>query len=130
MSKGAFLIVDDEAIILMSLMRELRVHFGNRYRVETALSAEEGLELMDELAADGVEIILIISDWLMPGMKGDEFLIRAKQTNPTVRTIMITGQADEAAIERARREAGLVACFTKPWSAEELGEAIERALAS
>ena len=129
MPRGAFLIVDDEAIILMSLMRELRGHFGNRYRVETALSAEEGLELMDELAKDGVDIILIITDWLMPGMKGDEFLIQAKKANPSVRTIMITGQADDAAVERARREAGLIACFTKPWSAEELGEVIERALA-
>lgn len=130
MSKGAILIVDDEAIILMALKLELSVPFGNRYRVETALSAEEGLELMDELAQDGVDVILIISDWLMPGMKGDDFLIMAKKANPTVRTIMITGQADAAAVDRARREAGLLACFSKPWSAEELESVIERAVAS
>jgi DNA-binding NtrC family response regulator len=130
MIKGAFLAVDDEAIILMALKRELSLKFGDRFRVETALSAEEGLELIEELARDGVEVILVISDWLMPGMKGDEFLISAKRANPTIRTIMITGHADAAAIERARREAGLIACFSKPWSAKELESAIERALAS
>ena len=33
----------------------------------------EGLELVEELYQEGLEITLVISDWLMPRMKGDEF---------------------------------------------------------
>jgi CheY-like chemotaxis protein len=43
-------------------------------------------------------------------------------------TVMLTGQADESAIERARREAQLYACLRKPWSEEELASVISTAL--
>lgn len=33
------------------------------------------MELIDELKEDGLDILVIISDWLMPGIKGDELLI-------------------------------------------------------
>jgi AmiR/NasT family two-component response regulator len=42
--------------------------------------------------------------------------------------VMLTGQADEAAIERVRVEANLYACLRKPWAKEELVQIIETAL--
>jgi CheY-like chemotaxis protein len=65
----------------------------------------------------------------MPGMRGDEFLIRVHQQFPNIIKIMLTGQADEAAIERAIRQANLYRCLDKPWSKEELVETIQSALA-
>jgi hypothetical protein len=41
---------------------------------------------------------------------------------------MLTGQADEAAIERVRVDANLCACLRKPWAKEELVQIIETAL--
>ena len=41
---------------------------------------------------------------------------------------MLTGQADEAAIERVKKEANLYACFHKPWQEQELCQAIALAL--
>jgi response regulator RpfG family c-di-GMP phosphodiesterase len=64
----------------------------------------------------------------MPGMKGDEFLIQAHKKFPTVVKIMLSGQAEQAAVDRARKEAGLHEFLAKPWNAEELVETINLGL--
>jgi CheY-like chemotaxis protein len=128
MSKSAILCVDDEAIILSSLKEQLRRRFGERYLYETASDAGEAWEVIDELCADGIDILIIVSDWLMPGIKGDEFLTQVHRRHPRIATVLLTGQADEAAIERARRNAGLHACLHKPWSESELAQVVESAL--
>ena len=61
-------------------------------------------------------------------MRGDEFLIQVHQRYPEIVTVMLTGQADEKAIDRARRDANLYACLHKPWSEEELANVINGAL--
>jgi response regulator RpfG family c-di-GMP phosphodiesterase len=64
----------------------------------------------------------------MPGMKGDEFLIKIHQRFPEVIKVMLTGQADEAAIERATQEANLHACLYKPWTEADLTQIITTAI--
>ena len=128
MAKQAILCVDDEAIILIAMKQELKRHFGPRFVYETALNAEEAIEAMQELLVDGVEVVVVISDWLMPGMKGDEFLILVHKLYPAVATVMVTGQADEEAIERAVAAAKIRACIRKPWKSHELISIIETVL--
>jgi CheY-like chemotaxis protein len=106
----------------------LRRAFGSDFHVDVAQSAEEALELLDELAQDGHQLLVIVSDWLMPGMKGDEFLIKAHERFPSVVKIMLSGQAESAAVDRARREAGLHDFLAKPWNAEALMESITQGL--
>ena len=128
MTKPVILCVDDEQIILQSLRTQLIEAFGNAYSYEVAEDAPEALELIDELKEEGGNIILIVSDWLMPGMKGDEFLIKVHQQFPTVIKVLLTGQADESAIKRAKEEANLHCCLSKPWSDTELIETIKSGL--
>lgn len=128
MERGVLLCVDDEIIVLTALKDQLRRAFGNGFVVDVAESAEEALELLDELAALGHELLVIVSDWQMPGMKGDEFLVQAHQRFPSVIKIMLSGQAEPAAVERARRDAGLHEFLSKPWNAEELVNAINQGL--
>lgn len=120
MTKPIILCVDDEKNILQSLRTQLMEAFGHSYVYEVAEDADEALEVIDEFTEDEMRIILIVSDWLMPGMKGDEFLIRVHQQFPKVIKIMLTGQADEAAIQRAKEKAQLYCCLSKPWSEAEL----------
>ncbi len=127
MSK-AILCVDDEKIIVMSLVEQLRERFEDRYIYEMAMSGEEALEIIDELVEDSVSVILIISDWLMQGMKGDELLIRVSQKYPGTLTVMLTGQATQEAIERVRDTVGLKAYVTKPWDKESLMNRIQELL--
>lgn len=128
MEKGVLLCVDDEIIVLTALKDQLRRAFGSDFHIDVAESAEEALELLDELAQEGHKLLVIVSDWLMPGMKGDEFLIRAHERFPTVVKIMLSGQAETAAVDRARREAGLHHFLAKPWNAEALVESINDGL--
>jgi len=128
MTKQAILCVDDEAIIVMSLSQEIRSHFHDRFIYETALSAEEAFSIIDELTKEGIRLIMVISDWLMPGMKGDEFLALVKERHPEIRAIMITGHADATAIARVLG-GGLADCVLhKPWNPAELTDAVERCL--
>ena len=128
MSKPVILCVDDERVILHSLKTQLRAAFGDAYSYEVAENPDEALEVINELAEEGVKITLIVSDWLMPGMKGDEFLIRVHQQFPDIIKVMLTGQADESAINRAKAEANLHICLFKPWSEAELVETIKSSL--
>ncbi|MGE5391275.1 MAG: response regulator [Deltaproteobacteria bacterium] len=120
----AILCVDDEQIILTSLELQLKKHFGNQFIYEFAESAGEAMEIIDDLVKNGIRIVLIVSDWLMPGTKGDEFLINVHQQHPEVVKVMLTGQADPDAIERTMDQADLHCCLYKPWTEEELKEAI------
>lgn len=129
MTKTAILCVDDEVTILTSLQIELQAAFGGTYLYELAESAEEAQEIMEELDEEGLRIIIVISDWLMPGMKGDEFLICIHERYPNIIKIMLTGQASEEAIERAKKYANLHRCFSKPWNSRELIETIQSAVA-
>jgi CheY-like chemotaxis protein len=128
MEKGVLLCVDDEAIVLTALKDQLRRAYGSDYVVEVAESAEEALELLEELSEQGHTVLVIVSDWLMPGMKGDEFLVQAHQRFPTVVKIMLSGHAEQSAVDRVRREAGLHEFLSKPWNAAELVESINLGL--
>jgi CheY-like chemotaxis protein len=128
MPKAAILCVDDEAPILKVLKEQLKRCFGNEYIYEVAQSAEEAWIVIDELEQEGIPVLTIFSDWLMPNVKGDEFLAEVHRRFPEVVTVMLTGQADDAAIDRARKDANLHACIYKPWSEKELHDIIRKAL--
>lgn len=123
----AILCVDDEPIVLKSLKAELGHNFGAEYIIEIAESGEEALDILDEFLEKGVDTLLIISDWLMPNMKGDELLIKVHQKFPNMAKIMLSGQADETAITRVKSFA-LGTFISKPWNGEQLKEAIDKKL--
>lgn len=129
MCKPVILCVDDEKIVLQSLKAQLKAAFGDAYLYELAEDANEALELINELKNEEMNIILIVSDWLMPGIKGDDLLIRVHQEFPNIIKIMLTGQADMEAIARAKEQANIHSCLYKPWAEEELIETIQTALA-
>lgn len=118
--KPTIICVDDEKVILDSIKTQLKSAFGATYSYETAESAEDALELIEELDDEGRGVVVIVSDWLMPGMKGDELLIHIHRKFPGVIKIMLTGQADQEAVERAVKQANLHKLLKKPWTEEEL----------
>jgi CheY-like chemotaxis protein len=116
----AILCVDDERMVLISLRDQISKHFGDLYRYEVAESADEAWEVIEELCAETIKVLVIVSDWLMPGMRGDEFLIQVHKRFPSIVTVLLTGHADEAAISQARQYANLHAYIAKPWTEENL----------
>lgn len=127
-NRKVILCVDDEKIVLNSLTTQLKNYFGKEYVYETVENAEEGWEVIEDLLAEGHSLELVISDWLMPMERGDQFLIDIHQRLPHVPLIMLSGHADEESVDRARKHANLRAFVRKPWDKSELIGEIERAL--
>lgn len=119
-AEKAILCVDDEPMILLALVQELKSAFNDGFIYEQALNAEMALDTIGELEEEGIKLVLILSDWLMPGMKGDAFLDRVAREHPAIKTIMITGQADKDAMERTRKIGSVQAILRKPWKPDEL----------
>ncbi|HEY9606968.1 MAG TPA: adenylate/guanylate cyclase domain-containing protein [Allocoleopsis sp.] len=130
MTKQVIICVDDEVTVLRSLKAELKEAIGNDYPIEIAEGGEDALELIDELLEDGYEIPLIISDHIMPGIKGDELLKRVHLISPQTLKVMLTGQADIEAVANAIKHAKLYRYITKPWQAEDLRLTVKEAINS
>lgn len=128
MKKGAIVCVDDEPIILLALVQELKRTFGPELEYRQAMNADVALETIEELEAEGTRVVLIISDWLMPGMKGDEFLRIVNQRYPDIQNIMITGNANAEDIQEFKKLKSLVAIFNKPWNRVHLADTIRGVL--
>ena len=128
MKKPTILCVDDEQIVLTSLIGQLNNFLGPQFNYEGFTDAGEALEFLQELQIEGSIPSLIISDWLMPKMRGDEFLIKVHKQYPAIQLIMLSGQADEECIVRAKKEANLFKFVSKPWDKNELIGDIKRAL--
>jgi len=128
--KKVILCVDDEKIVLDSLRSELKNHFLDEYIVEVAESGEEALELFHDMENDGYDMALIISDYIMPEMKGDDLLREIKQKKPQVYNIMLTGQATIEGVTNAINKAGLYRYIAKPWEINDLLMTVTEALSS
>ncbi len=124
MRRKAIICIDDEMIILNSLVEQLENYFGNSYLYEPAESAEEAYEIIDDLEDEDIEIEIIVCDWLMPGMKGDAFLLDIDLKYPKVVKILLTGQADEGLVYNLKQETDRFAIVQKPWEKDELIYAI------
>ena len=126
--KPAILCVDDEPIILDVLKHQLKDHFGTNMAYEMAQDGEEGLDVIEELTQQGVEIVVIVSDWMMPGMNGGEFLERVYQKFPGTGLIILTGHADQDCLQKTLQQIPIKQCMSKPWTEEQLIAAVESAL--
>jgi signal transduction histidine kinase len=128
--KQAIICVDDEDIILEALKDQLGPFFENQYLIETSTTAEEALVIYDELVESGYEVPVVISDYLMPGMRGDEFLILVHEKNPHTLKILLTGHANIEGITNAINKANLYRYIPKPWDRDDLILTVREAVRS
>ena len=104
--------------------------FDSWVNIEDCESADEAIELMDELDSDGQMIALVISDHVMPGKTGVELL--ASIANDTryihTRKVLLTGQATHNDTINAINLAGIDHYFEKPWQSELLIKCVRKLL--
>jgi serine phosphatase RsbU (regulator of sigma subunit) len=111
------LLVDDDEMLLAGLKRQLR----NKFRVETAISGEDAVKMVE----DNGPYAVVVSDYMMPGMNGIEFLSQVKLTNPDTIRMMLTGSADMTTAINAVNEGSIYKFHPKPCPADTLGDAIQ-----
>jgi len=114
------LCVDDEHNILASLRRLFRTQ---GYKVLTAESGQEGLDVLEKEAVD-----LVISDMRMPHMNGAEFLEQVSQRWPATVRILLTGYADLESTIAAINQGGIYRYVGKPWEENDLRMAVQHGL--
>jgi DNA-binding NtrC family response regulator len=113
------LVVDDEDTPRTTLITLLKQH---GYRVTDAATVTEALRRIKEDVYD-----LILTDLKMDGMSGIDVLRAAKETDPTMEVIVLTGYGTvESAVEAMKL--GASDYIMKPWVPGELLVRVERAL--
>ena len=121
MDKNSIILcVDDDSTVLNALRSMMANHFGPEVQVEFAESGEEALEIEAELRAQGSELGLVISDFMMPGLRGDELLVQLHEKSPNTVKILLTGQSDMSGVKRAINDANLYRFLEKPFLNEDI----------
>ena len=101
------LFVDDEEYVLNAVAR---MFIGSEWRILRAASAEEALLIIGK-----EEIAVLVSDNLMPGIKGVELLSRVKSIAPDTVKILMTGHADIPTSIDAINRGEVFRFVEKPW---------------
>jgi thioredoxin reductase (NADPH) len=118
-ARPVLLTVDDDRTVSRAVARDLRRHYGDRYRVVRAESGADALAVLRELTARGESTALLLADHRMPGMTGVEFLEQAMDLAPTARRVLLTAYADTDAAIRAINDVDLDHYLLKPWDPPE-----------
>ncbi len=113
------LVVDDEPLVCDALKMMLEF---DRHVVETANSAQEALTLFEKGRFD-----LVITDFEMPGMKGDALAAAIKSKVPTQPVVMVTAYA-ELLRSSGRPLKGVDSMIGKPFLLENIRETVARVL--
>ncbi len=130
MNKQAIICIDDEVIVLDSLTEQLQSEFGEQYAIEVAENGDEAIEIVQEYVQNSIEIPVVIADFIMPGMKGDELLEKIFNIRPDTRNILLTGQASLQGVSNAVNKANLYRYISKPWDKNDLILTIREAIRS
>lgn len=115
MAKPILLSVDDDPDVLRAIERDLRSHYGDRYRVLSSSSPESGLDVLRQLKLRNDGVALLLADQRMPQMDGVNFLSEAMQIYPDAKRALLTAYADTSAAISAINQANIHYFFMKPW---------------
>ncbi len=115
------LVVDDEEKNTLTAKRMLE-DLG--YRVTVSSSSREALDIFD---ADPDGFDLVITDQSMPELSGQELAVRMLARRSDLPIVMITGFSAEMTAEKSR-DIGIREFLHKPFTQDEIGGAVRRAL--
>jgi len=119
MSKPVIWTVDDDPDVLRAVERDMRRHYGDRYRVMSLDSGIAALEATKQLKLRNEPVALFLVDQRMPGMSGVEFLEKSIELYPDAKRALLTAYADIDAAIRAINAAHIDHYLMKPWDPPE-----------
>lgn len=112
--KKAIVCVDDEVLHLMGMKAELHRAFGERFIYKNVFDALEVPGLIEELQEKGIEIVLIVTDLNMPGIRGDALLKKLWEQNLEIPAIIVTGEEDFQLSDFLQKKGLVRAIIQKP----------------
>ncbi len=123
----AIICVDDERSILNALQQQIMRAFSDTYTLEFAESGEEALEIITDFVNQHIQIAAIITDEMMPGMKGHELIEHAVTLAPGTMCILLTGYAQSEIMNDVTTK-NMAHWLSKPWDAEELISLVRKSI--
>ncbi|MFM7234188.1 MAG: response regulator [Flavobacteriales bacterium] len=121
----AIVCVDDEPSILRALQQQIMRTMEDSFQLEFAESGEEALEVIGEMRDRNIDLALLITDEMMPGMKGHTLIERILTQSSSTPCILLTGYAQSEIINQITATYPIT-CMSKPWDAEELINEVRR----
>ena len=115
MPKPVIFTIDDDSSVLNSVERDLRVQYGQDYRILPIDSGRAALDYLKKLQQRNETVALFLVDHRMPEMNGVEFLEEAIQAYPQAKRVLLTAYADTQAAIDSINEVGLDYYLMKPW---------------
>jgi len=109
------LYIDDEENNLLAF----RAGFRRQYEIYTALSAKEGLKILEN-----IPVHVILADQKMPEITGVEFFKSIKYSFPDPIRILLTGYNEISPLADAINHGDIYRYVTKPWGELELHNSI------
>jgi PAS domain S-box-containing protein len=120
-SEAVVVVEDDDSVRRLAVL-SLR---SNGYAVMEARNAADALVL----AGGSAEIDLLVSDIVMPGMRGPELAYRLREMRPAVKLLLVSGHADTN--EGFRDDSGrVIQLLPKPFGPERLARKVREVLDS
>lgn len=126
MEKLYIICVDDQREVLSAIMSDIAI-FADYLIVEECESADEVLELAEEIDSNGDFLALVISDHVMPRKSGVDLLaeLHVDSRFAATRKVLLTGQATHSDTIEAINRAEIERYFEKPWDKINLIESIK-----
>ena len=119
MARPTILTIDDDREVLLSIERDIRQRYGQKYRVLRAESGKSGLDVLRQLKQRNDAVALLLVDHRMPQMSGIETLQEAMKLYPEAKRVLLTAYADTDAAIKAINEVQLNHYLLKPWHPPE-----------
>lgn len=119
---GRILFVDDEPAVLQGVERSLR-STRSAWQCEFVDHPAAALDLMQHTTFH-----VVVSDMMMPGMDGAEFLARAGRVSPETVRLMLTGNADLKTAMAAVNQGHIFQFLLKPCESDQLIQSVTAAL--
>lgn len=129
MNKPVILLIDDEKIILNSLLNQLKRAFTWQFQYEAATSIDEAKEIIEELEEEGSPVKLIVTDWPFEDVNSLGDLKEMCETNAKIAKIVLSNYYDTQSSQAADKLPNMKLYMTKPYEEDELIESILEVLA-
>lgn len=121
MRERTILFVEDEE----KSRKYFRKIFRRDYEVILAVDGQDGLELFREHKD---KIGVVMTDQMMPRLKGLELLAEVEESAPDVVRILSTAYTDSEDFENANEKGLIQFLVTKPWDLEKVSGVLEEAV--
>ncbi len=121
--------VDDQSEVLNAVLEDIS-SLDEKFLIEECESAAEAIDLMNDIQRKGDYVGLVISDHVMPGQTGVDFLSGLNEDDeyPHLKKVLLTGLATHEDTIEAINNAEINYYVAKPWKKDHLLNIVKKLL--